>query len=244
MEFKTNYNSFHKDIRLQRHVITKKDFTYRNILKILEKYLLKKTDVLDIGCGAGNLAFFLANLNNFVTGVDISAKAIESCKTNSLSLGLEKNTNFLKKDFPKESINGKFDLIICSEVLEHIEDEETALRKIHLMLKDSGLVLISVPSSNSPLYRWKMSRKFDKEVGHLRRYTSEEITRKLESLDFDILEIHLKEGILRNFLFLNTKAGRLIRFIKGPISDLVTFFDHLLIPLFGEADIIIVARKK
>jgi len=244
MKTTINYDSFHKNIRLQHHIITKKDFTYRNILKILKKHLSGNLEILDIGCGVGSVSFLLAYLNNKVTGIDISSKAIESCKANSLLLGLSQNINFLKIDFPKESVNGRFDLIICSEVLEHIEDEGTAIRKIHSMLKNKGLVFISVPSLNAPLYRWKLSQKFDEEVGHLRRYTSEDITRKLKTSGFDILEIDLEEGVLRNFLFLNPIAKKLIRFIKGPISDLVTFVDILTIPLLGESNIIIIAQKK
>ena len=51
------------------------------------------------------------------------------------------------------------------------------------------------------------------------------------------------EGLLRNALFTNKLLGYLIRFIRGPISDLVTLIDNIAIKLFGESNIYIVVSR-
>lgn len=108
-----------------------------------------------------------------------------------------------------------FDFIICLEVIEHIEDDKKALKNMFNLLKPSGKLIISTPSKNAPLYKLGVAGKFDKRVGHLRRYSLEELERMLDEVGFTILESYKKEGIIRNFLFLNPIAGKLIRFIRG-----------------------------
>jgi hypothetical protein len=51
------------------------------------------------------------------------------------------------------------------------------------------------------------------------------------------------EGILRNSLFLFPKLGIIIKFIRGPLSGVINKIDKLLIPIFGESDIFLIAEK-
>mgnify|MGYP001604730736 FL=1 len=64
-------------------------------------------------------------------------------------------------------------------------------------------------------------------------------------MGLEILELKKTEGILRNFLFTNSLGGFLLKILnKWPISKIVTFLDNLTIPVFGESDIFLVAKKK
>jgi len=177
-----------------------------------------------------------------ILGIDVSKKAIDVCIKSSKKLGLDNSTKFKIIDFPKKILNKKFDIIICSETLEHIKEDLLAVKGIRKMIKQEGVVIISVSSNNAPLYKWGCANEFDKNVGHLRRYSIEQLSLMLENEDFKILEIVKLEGLLRNFLFLNKRAGKAIRFLKSYISDLASFFDFMLIPLFGESNILIVAK--
>jgi len=105
------------------------------------------------------------------------------------------------------------------------------------------MVLISTPSKNAPLYRLGIATEFDIRVGHLRRYTIQELARKCEKTGFKILETKKTEGIIRNFLFLSPIAGRFIRFIKFFVSDWITYIDELSLKLFGESNMFIVLQK-
>jgi len=240
---KSRYNSFHNKTKTQCKIISQKNFTYRNIINIIEKYLKgDNVKVLDIGCGSGTLCFYIANKGNSVFGVDISSKAISTCQESAHILGM-KNATFKVIDFPSENINGKFDFIISSEVIEHLEDDNLALKKIYGLLRNNGVLIITTPSSHAPLHRLGYAINFDKRVGHLRRYTIESLSKQCEDIGFMIVEAHKIEGILRNFLFLNPIAGKLVRLMKFYISDLVTFIDNIFIPIFGESNILIVAKK-
>ena len=69
---------YHQKTKAQHKIIDEGNFTYRVILSIINKYLKGTKKVLDIGCGAGTLDFYLANKGHNVTGIDISEKAIEA----------------------------------------------------------------------------------------------------------------------------------------------------------------------
>ena len=239
---KETYNIFHKNTKAQFKIIERKNYTYRFSISVLNEFAYKSKDILDIGCGSGTIDFYLAKKGGRVFGVDISRKAIKKCKESAIILGLEKKTTFKVINFPRRSIDRKFDIIICFEVLEHLEDDFLAARKIKKMIKRNGLFVLSVPSKNAPLYKWGVASKFDKEVGHLRRYSVEDLQLLLSNAGFKIIKIKKVEGVFRNFLFMNRSAGKLIRFLKFCLSDIATVIDNALIPLFGESNIIIVAR--
>ena len=238
-----NYNKFHDRTKIQAKIINSKNFTYRFLIETLDKYDFKKKKVLDIGCGSGTIDFYLAKNGSSVLGIDISENAIKKCKESSRILKLDRDLTFKVVNFPNESVNQKFDLVICAEVLEHLKDDVMALRKIKKMLKPKGISIISVPSSNAPLYRWGLASSFDKEVGHLRRYSVGVLSTKLINEGLEVIETKKIEGLLRNFLFLNRNASKTIRFLRSYLSDATTMFDKLFISLFGESNIIIVVRN-
>lgn len=239
-----NYNCFHKYTSIQKKIINKKDFTYRLILEVLDRYTENISNVLDIGCGAGTLSLYLGSKGIRVLGVDISENAIKASLSTARYLNLSNHVHFRTIDFPKQCITGRFDLILLTEVIEHLKNDEYVLKKLKKILDKNGLLFLSTPSKNAPLYRMGLLKKFDNEVGHLRRYSIDELCRKIEKNDLNVIEVKRVEGILRNFLFTNSTAGKGIRFIKFIFSDLVTLIDNILVYLFGESNFIIVARKK
>lgn len=239
---KNSYEGFHKNTIPQRRILKKNNFTYRIILDVVNKYIKIKDSILDIGCGAGSVALYLASKGYRVHGIDISIKAIQACIESARLLNL-KNVSFEPIDFTKKLPNKKFNLIICTEVLEHLEDDRRVLSKIFSILKSGGIAIISTPSKNAPLFRIGYARKFDEKVGHLRRYSMDELVSKCKEQGFMILEMRKAEGIIRNFLFINSVAGKFVRFIKFFVSDLVTIIDNISIHVFGESNIFIVIKK-
>lgn len=237
------YEDFHEKTSVQKKIISKNNFTYRYILRFIDKYVVGKKRVIDVGCGAGTLCFYIANNEIEVLGIDVSSKAINACQESSRILGLDQFAKFKVVNFPKESMDGKFDLVILTEVIEHLRDDKLALEKIFSMLNKGGVAIITTPSLNAPLYRIGYANSFDKKVGHLRRYTVKSLTKKCETCGFEVIETEKVEGGLRNFLFLNPFAGKFIRYIKFFISDIVTFIDNSLIPIFGESNIIVIVKK-
>lgn len=240
-----NYNDFHKSTSAQKKVIKDDNFTYRLLLSELNKYIKPKDKILDIGCGAGTLCLYFANKGHQVLGIDISDKAVLDAKNSANVMGF-KNVKFESMPFPEKFPSGKFDFIIFTEVIEHIENDELAIRKINQLLNSRGRVLVSTPTISAPLHRLGYTRGFDKRVGHLRRYSEKQIVNILEKNGFKILEKKKIEGIIRNFLFLNSIAGEFVRILNhySLLSSLFTKIDYLTIPLFGNSNIIVIAEKK
>lgn len=247
MDIYNFYNKFHKRAKLQNKIINKNNFTYRLILPELESVLGKKTNlnILDYGCGVGTLSFYLASKDNNIVGVDISDLAINTAKENARLLNLQKKTLFFNlKQGLRKIRSQKFDLILCIEVLEHIANEQNVISLLVSRLKPKGIIILSSPSVNAPLYKLGLTKKFDKRVGHLRRYSLSSFQNKVVKSGASIVKVIKIEGIIRNSLYIIPFLGRFIRLIKGPLVELVTFVDNLTIPILGESDIFIIARKK
>lgn len=238
------HEKFHEGAALQQKVISNKNFTYRLHIEVINKYLhMPHQNILDIGCGTGTLTFFLAQKGHKITGIDISQNAIDLCKKNAKEIGLN-NIRFSQAEFPNISlVKNTFDMIIFTEVIEHIKDDNLAIRRIADLLKPGGILILSTPSVSAPLHKLGLTKNFDKRVGHLRRYSLEELEIKLQNNHLKILETHKIEGVIRNFLFINPIAGKFLRIIKGFLSDWVTWIDTISLNLFGESNYIIIAKK-
>lgn len=141
--------------------------------------------VLDIGCGIGLLDFLLSN--KMVVGVDKDPKNV-------------REANFIRKKFrPEEDVihsfvvadlsflpfRDSFDVVVCSEVLEHLSDDRKALKRMLSSLKQQGFALITLPN----LYRLDFSRLFTLRrtkthiyPSHIREYHVSDIKRLVASL--------------------------------------------------------------
>jgi SAM-dependent methyltransferase len=127
-------------------------------------HLPDKPRVLDAGCGTGrNLVEFGALGPG--AGVDPSADAVAFCHRRGLDSvrlgGLEA--------LPFET--GDFDLLLASDVLEHVPEDGRALRELRRVAADGAFLVITVPA-----YEWMWS-EHDDELHHLRRYTMRRLRR-------------------------------------------------------------------
>ena len=229
-------------------IINSKNFTYRILLNYLEKYLYRNSYVIDLGCGQGNIALFSAKKTKKVRGIDISEKNIEIAKEKAKLLHLDKKTSFLVGNIEKTENQTKeeADLVILTEVIEHLRKGYDVFQKIHGLLKKNGILFLSTPSKNAPLLKIKKFKKRDKTFGHVKRYSVNEIKKYLEEFGFKIIEVHFTEGPFRNFLFISPLGKIPLKFANRfeIVSDLFTFIDNISLKLFGSSQIIIVAQKK
>jgi 2-polyprenyl-3-methyl-5-hydroxy-6-metoxy-1,4-benzoquinol methylase len=241
------YDTFHRKSVATRGIISKSNFTYYYFLRVLKDAINisnKNVQILDIGCGIGTIDLYLANMGFYVTGIDISKKAIQIAKKNSLTSNLKKFLSYYVKDIQSTvTKKNKYEIIICSEVLEHTKNDKSIIKKLKVSLKKNGILIISVPSINAPLYKLGKLTQFDKEVGHLRRYSAWDLESLLTSEKFKIITIKKTEGLIRNLLFTNNKLSFIIKFIKGPLVYIFHLIDRLSIFLFGESQLFIVAKK-
>ncbi len=117
------------------------------VIDTLRKYNRPHSRVLDVGCGNGIMSLNLGREGFNVTGIDVSEKAIAKAKAkNSYP-----NVHF--ECLSAEALmaqNDSYEFIICSEVLEHLENPADLLSKIRRMLKDDGKLIVTVPNGKGP----------------------------------------------------------------------------------------------
>lgn len=169
-------------------------FRKLNILKLLEN--IEYESFLDVGCGAGELACTIAQNGKKGLGTDFSEKAIAVANSLKHKRGIsDENLRFLVGDGLEKS-RGSYDLVICCEVLEHVEDDKKLLTK--LVDKSGRYLLISVPA------KMRLYDESDESVGHFRRYEKDELVNLLGSVNLEILQ-------LINYGYPTTNVVRLFR---------------------------------
>ena len=241
-EFYDQYHAWNHNAPYQG-VIRPNNFTYWYILPLFQQALkgkqLDKVSVLDVGCGVGTLSLFLGAEGAKVVGVDISPQAVQIAKAAGVAANLGR-VKFEQGELQKGKQN--YDLVVCSEIIEHVPDQNDFLKKIYSNLKSDGKLVLTTPSRKNVLYRLGFYKGFDAKVGHLRRYTENELQALLEKHGFQVTMIRGVEGPLRNILF-TTPLGFFIRGIKGPLIPLFHFFDEISVKIFGASDIQVIAQR-
>jgi len=130
--------------------------------------------VLDAGSGWANYSDLMAARNGAeVVKVDLSEVAIGRLAESSHS----SNVQLVVADLTCLPFEDRsFDLVICSQVLEHIPDDVTALRELARVLKLGGQLVVAVPNcfrDMAPMFH-ELEREFD-ESGHIHEYCSSQI---------------------------------------------------------------------
>jgi SAM-dependent methyltransferase len=169
----------------------------RNIMRLIAP--LDFNSVLDIGCGQGS---FLADLQRLrpqlrLYGSDFSPAATQMARRQVPS------GEFCVFDLVTSRLQCQFDLIICSEVLEHIPDDRAALRNLAAMT-GSYLVISTVQGR---------MRSFEAgEVGHVRNYAYGELVAKVQEAGLRVREViewgfPFYSPLYRDFLDLTGSKG-------------------------------------
>ena len=143
--------------------------------------LFEGKKIVEVGCGNGLLLKNFPREKFEFMGIDFSKGNIEHAKKKNPDL------SFFQADLTKESswteYKNKFDTVLCSEVIEHIQDDNLALHILNSLLKPNGTLVITVPAFPSLL------SKFDIKEGHVRRYTKKSISKVVINAGFEIEEI-------------------------------------------------------
>jgi len=144
------------------------------VLKLLEPF--PRGQLLEIGCGAGALLHDLSSMGFLVEAVEISSSARAIAR-------------YINQGSPRVIIHQNiqnnwkrtFDYILAFEVLEHIEDDTSALKDWWRWLKPAGHLLMSAPAHPK---RWNAT---DQWAGHYRRYERSGLEWILEQAGFHVV---------------------------------------------------------
>jgi ubiquinone/menaquinone biosynthesis C-methylase UbiE len=115
-------------------------------LKVIFKELLfdvelKKKKFLEVGCGLGYFSRKAVSLGAKVTGIDIGPRLIERCRKKS------PNARFIEASVSALPFNTEsFDIVLCTEVIEHVEDQKKAFSETYRVLKKGGYLVLTTPN--------------------------------------------------------------------------------------------------
>lgn len=216
------------DILLLRSWHVRKEIRYWG------KTISGKQNILDAGSGFGQYGFFLASRNNNwnVEGLDVKQEQVDDCNCFFNKIGLN-NASFNFGDLTKLNKINAYNLILCVDVMEHIEDDELVLRNFHKSLIDGGMLLVSTPSDkggsdvhhdHDHLHKEGGNQSFIDE--HVRDgYGIDEISEKMKRAGFSRTEVYYQYG----------KPGKLAwkLSIKYPILMLnASYLMFIILPVY------------
>ncbi|AKB49879.1 hypothetical protein MSBRW_0626 [Methanosarcina barkeri str. Wiesmoor] len=128
----------------------------------------KDMNILDVGCGRGELSYTLSKSGAHVTGIDDSSSAIKTAKAKYLADSSMKNLEFIQDNFLNHKFNKKYDRIIATDLIERVPEDklELVILKIAELLKEDGLFITYVyPNKLYYQYTYEEKRKIAKSIG-------------------------------------------------------------------------------
>ena len=167
----------------------------QNTISLLKKYIKKNNNILDIGCGNGYLAHSLSGHAKKITCIDYDSKAIGYAKSNFT----EKNIKFILGDILKieKSKIKKIDIIICSHIIEHLEQPFNFLKNLK---RFNSKIYIEVPDfENNYLNQVKKKTKNSLtyvDDDHIYEFDRLSLIKNLKKIKFQILKENYQNGMI------------------------------------------------
>jgi SAM-dependent methyltransferase len=117
-------------------------------LRRAQKQLGEEGDVLDAGSGFGQYTYFMSRLCRKwrIKGVDVKEDQIQDCNGFFTRIGEHDRIHFELADLTKFREEGKYHLVLCVDVMEHILEDVEVFRNYSFSMKEGGILLISTPS--------------------------------------------------------------------------------------------------
>jgi len=213
---------------MKRNEINKIDKIYRNmhpaeipwnieeppkaLVELVESEEVKPCKTIDLGCGTGNYAIYLASKGFDVTGIDISENAIKLAKENAKKKGVK--CDFLVADVlgDLDEIEETFDFAYDWELLHHIfpEKRKKYVKNVHGILNPSGKYLSVCFSEKDPQFGG-LGKYRETPLSTLLYFSSEDELRDLFDPYFNIKELKTIEirgksaPHLANYVFMEKK---------------------------------------
>lgn len=152
------YSDHHREGPVHRHL-------RRLLLRMLSG--IEYESVLDVGCGPGDHWELLVQGRKLTcyTGVDVSSWAVERARQLT-------GAECYLLDIQTDRLDGRWDLVYCSLVLEHLADDMAALRNMRAM---TGRYFLATTIAGD----FKRYRQWEERVGHVRNYCPGELEQKV-----------------------------------------------------------------
>ena len=155
------------------------------IYGLMEPYLGR--EILEVGAGNGTFTEILAaRPERRVVATDLSQRSVDVLRRRFARAA---NVEIIRSDVSANARPGTFDTAVVVNVLEHIEDDNEALRQLSRSLRTGGRLILWVPAFEA-LYA-----DFDRKVGHFRRYQLAGLKAQLSAAGFEVHQVHYANAI-------------------------------------------------
>lgn len=178
--------------------------------------------VLEIGCGQGDLTEKLSKKYKRIIAFDISSVGVKKARKR---VDVNCNSEFLVADATKLPFKPhQFDVVILSEVLEHVIDQERCIQEIHRVIKSNGWFMLTTPNSGG------IHRNMTKLVHKLSRKPYKMGTQiidnplsptELKQMLLPCFTIEKKRGILYTLPYLEVIGSQHLIKISNRISEFI-----------------------
>lgn len=174
----------------------KLDLNKNNSLSLILSRIKQNTSILEFGCANGRLTKYLSEeMKCKVTVVEIEEEAGKDAKPFAVDALLGDIDGNIENYTWCERLKGKtFDFIIFADVLEHLRDPESVLKKCKYFLSDGGSILVSIPNiANNSIIINLLQDEFEyQEIGlldntHIKFYTRNTFHRMLGRLNYKMI---------------------------------------------------------
>ena len=220
---------------------------------------------LDAGAGFGRHAFEAARKGATVFALDWAQEEVVGTR-NTFGAMIEAREipdvtygGALRGDATRLPFDdGTFDVVVTSEVLEHIQDDVTAISELHRVLKPGGTLGVTVPTWWPEKINWMLSDEYHAPKspgGHVRIYSATELKAKLRSAGLDVFASHHAHALHSPYWWLKCAVGpanndhpmvsRYRRFLEWDIMTAprsTRLAERVLSPVLGKS-LIVYSRK-
>jgi ubiquinone/menaquinone biosynthesis C-methylase UbiE len=155
---------------------------------------------LDLGCGAGDFTAVMAEAGAGAVGVEIAAAAVDRARLRHSELDFR----LAPLDRPLPLEDSSFDLVWCSEVIEHVADTAPWLSEVRRVLEPGGRLLVTTPSHGRLRVALAGVERFSEPLGdHLHLYTQRSLAELLREFGFVQVAVRAVGGppLLRHSLY-------------------------------------------
>lgn len=156
-------------------------YTIPAVLSLLPKE--KPLNILDVGCGNGYLANFLSNAGHRVIGIDAAKDGIDIAKRAYPHLKFENRSAY---DELGDLFESPVDVIISSEVIEHLYSPDLFLENLHKTLRPGGYLILTTPYHGylknlviGLINGWDKHHDSEREGGHIKFFSEASLSRLL-----------------------------------------------------------------
>lgn len=108
--------------------------------------------ILDVGCGGGILSESMARQGAHVLGLDMGKEPLQVARLHALESGVEVNYRQGTVEALAEELPGRFDVVTCMEMLEHVPDPSQIVAACFKLLKPGGMCVLSTINRNPKAY--------------------------------------------------------------------------------------------